>query len=681
MSLLARFAVLSLLVVVLMGWVVGTVLGDDVRARTRADAVRGAALVVNVGIKPLLTPDDLARNFAPIDQSRLATLNQALGSTTDQGASRDGIARIKVWNRQHWVVYSDNPRLVGKWFPGDDGLAAALAGSTNSEISNLNAPEELEERDFGRLLSVYVPLRATGDHFTTDPDAPVVGAFEIYLPYRPIAAAIAADTQRLQVTLALGLLVLWVVLFRLVYGASRRLTRQAAENRHQARHDPLTDLPNRLLFRDRVDAAIGRGDPVAVFLVDLDRFKEINDTLGHPRGDEILVLVGARLRTRAPAFDTVARLGGDEFAILVTGLDDPDAVLAVGAEIGARLEAPFAVGGLDLDVRASVGVACAPEDGGDADLLLQRADIAMYAAKGAHSGCERYRPELDQHHADQFELAADVRRGLEADEFVAHYQPKVDLRTGRVVGVEGLVRWQHPEQGLLAPGRFMPIVENTELIGPLTFRVLDRALADRAEWAARGVDLVVAVNLSARSLTDLTLPRRVADTLAVHGTPADRLELELTESAVLDNPARARAVLDELVGMGVSIAIDDFGTGYASLAYLAELPVRALKIDQSFVFGLRGGGQDAAVVRGSIDLGRSLGLEVVAEGVEDAETLRALAALGCGVAQGYHLSRPIAATPLYAWVRSFDPVAAGLSVPAPVDPAPPVAPAGAEVAR
>ena len=667
-SFLVTFGLLSLALVGLIGVVLGQVMSDRLRHFALSQAEQSARVATNVSVAPLFTPADLSRDFVPLDPPRVAEIDRALGSAV----SANGIVRMKVWNRQHWVVYSDNQNLRGKWFPSSAQLTGALQGATSREITDLTQPEEQEERNFGRLMAVYVPLHAApgADRFTDDATQPVLGAFEIYVPYAPIAASIRGDEHRLYLALALALTALYLGQFRLVAGASRRLRRQSELNAHQATHDPLTGLPNRVLFRDRLDRAIAaaarRGELVGVILLDLDRFKEINDTLGHHRGDEVLVQIGERLAHRLRAADSVARLGGDEFVLIVPDITDSDAALALGAELDALLQQPFAVGGFDLDVRASIGIALYPEHGADPDVLLQRADVAMYVAKAAHSGCELYRPEHDQYSAERLELAADVRRGLDAGEFVAYYQPKLDLRTGEVIGAESLVRWQHPERGLLTPAAFIDVVENTELIGPLTMAMMDIVLVDRAMFVASGLGLSLALNVSARTVNRRDLAEIIDSQLTLHGVPASRFEIELTESAVLDNPVRARQVLAEVAALGVKIAIDDFGTGYASLAYLTDLPVHSLKIDQRFVKQLLDGRQDAAIVTFSIDLGRSLGLTVVAEGVEDAATLQRLADLGCSVAQGYHLAKPMSAASLVDWIARFDAAEFGLALDAEV---------------
>jgi diguanylate cyclase (GGDEF)-like protein len=650
LSLLTSFGLSSLLLVVGLGVVLGKRLSDSVHDRTLADAVRLAQVAGDVGVRSQLHPDDLKRGFVPLDTARVTQLQAELG----RAISPDGVVRIKVWNTEHWIVYSDNERLVGRWFASDEGLADALDGRTRSQITDLSGPEELDDRDLGRLLSVYAPLRVGSDgEFTSDPDGRVVGAFEIYLPYEPLATAIAHDRLRLLLTLGVGSLILYLALFRLVAAASRRLRRQSQENHHQALHDQLTGLPNRVLLDDRIEQAVRAanrsGLSGAVMLVDLDRFKEINDTLGHGSGDAVLRQVGERLRQRLRDVDTVARLGGDEFALVIGDLPLGTDVVVLGREIEHLLTAPFDVDGLELDLRGSIGVVVFPDDGEEAETLLRRADVAMYVAKRTHSRCQAYSAAIDQYSPDRLALANQARTGLDNDEFVVFYQPTFDLKKQLVTGVEALVRWQHPTRGLLPPVEFLPILENTELMPPLTLRVLDRALAQARRWADAGLELTIAVNLSARGAGDHELPATIRRLLAQHGVNPQRLELELTESAVLDDPDRARQVLVELHDLGVRIAIDDFGTGYASLAYLTTLPVDCLKVDRSFVMDLVNEGSGAPIVRFTVELGRSLGLTVVAEGVEDAATLARLGEIGCDEAQGYYLTRPLPAAELDTW--------------------------------
>jgi diguanylate cyclase (GGDEF)-like protein len=420
--------------------------------------------------------------------------------------------------------------------------------------------------------------------------------------------------------------------------------RQAARAERQATRDALTGLANRprlqSLIQRAIDARAESGTPFAVMLMDLDRFKEINDTLGHHHGDLLLQLVGERLQRTLRTGDVVGRLGGDEFVVIAGDVSPEQPASAVAERIDAGLREPFALEGLPVEVGASIGIATFPADGTDVATLLQHADIAMYHAKRQHLAYAGYATEHDHHSPAQLMLAADLRRAIEGDELEPHYQLLVDFDTQRIASVEALARWRHPSLGLLGPGAFIEVAESTGLIRNLTLRVLERALRERAEWAADDRDLAVAVNVSMRTLLDRSFPQLVADRLAGSGTAPDRLKLEITESTIMADPATVTAVLRELDAMGVTLAIDDFGTGYSSLAYLHQLPVREIKIDRSFVTGMAADPDSALIVRSTIDLGHNLGLRVIAEGVEDAVTLDQLRELGCDGVQGFHLARP-----------------------------------------
>ena len=644
LSLLTRFGVLSLVLVLAIGLVAAEVLHRAIRDRATSDAVRTAVVAARVGLLPDLEVADLQHGSTPLDAARRTHLSQRL----DHSVSEDGLASFMLWNPQRWVVHSDKSDLIGRQFPMTHELEDAFAGETVSEVSDHSSHEAAAKHVDGSFLEVYIPLHAdAAGNFTTDGSGDVVGAFEIYLPFAPTAAAIAADTHRVQLVLAVGLLALYLASFRLVAGASRTLRRQAAENLHLALHDSLTQLPNRTLFQDRVQQALLYADRhdvgVTVLLIDLDRFKEVNDTLGHHRGDEVLAQIGRRLTGRLRSGDTVARLGGDEFAVLLPDVQTADHARAIAAEIAELIAQPIPVDGFELDIRGSIGVAISPFHGTDADHLLQHADVAMYIAKATHSEIEVYDRALDHYSQERLELAAELREAIDDGQLVLHYQPKVDARTRRTTGVEALLRWDHPQRGRLAPGAFIPVIENTELINPLTDFVLATATAQAAEWRERGWDIPIAVNLSARSVADLSLPGRITRLLAAHGLPASSLELELTESAVLHNPDRAVTVLTELRELGVRLSIDDFGTGYASVAYLTQLPIDAVKIDQQFIQPMLTDGKAASIVRFTLDLARTLQLEVVAEGVEDEETARRLADMGCDLLQGFAICRPVVA--------------------------------------
>jgi diguanylate cyclase (GGDEF)-like protein len=438
--------------------------------------------------------------------------------------------------------------------------------------------------------------------------------------------------------------------------AVQRAGRQALIAERLALHDALTGLPNRVLFRARTEQAIHAAEhrraSVAVMLLDLDRFKEINDTLGHHYGDEVLRQVGERLSGVVGDADTVARLGGDEFAVLLPSIETPAAGVGVAAAIRRAVAAHFDVAGVRLELGASVGIASFPEHGQDVDVLMQRADVAMYQAKEGRTGVERYVPELDGNSVQRLALAGDLRGALERDEFILHYQPKIDLRTGAVKGAEVLLRWAHPIHGWLPPDEFIPLAEHTGLIVPLTNHVLAHALRQVGTWRKNGIDLSVAVNLSARTLVERELPDQIEGLCRRFEVPTDRLVLEITESMVVADPARALPVLARLHELGVEIAVDDFGTGYSSMDYLKRLPVREVKIDRSFVTPMATDARDAAIVRCTIDLARSLGLRVVAEGVESPDVRHRLTTLGCDQGQGFSFSRALPAAQFTAWLTA-----------------------------
>ena len=452
-----------------------------------------------------------------------------------------------------------------------------------------------------------------------------------------------------------------------------REVRSLAESRRQAHTDELTGLGNRRLVYTQLDAALQArrsGECLALLILDLDRFKEVNDALGHHLGDQLLRLIGPRLSDQLRADDVLARLGGDEFAVLLRGADSHQATVAADRLLTA-LQAPFELEGIALHVDASVGIAVCPDHASDATALLQRADVAMYQAKAAHSGWQLYAFHPGEHGRDRLQTIEDLRTAVDQGQFLLHYQPKVDTRSGTVAGVEALVRWQHPSQGLLYPDTFLPLAEQTGLMRALTSTVLQTALAQARAWRHAGLDISVAVNLSVANLIDTHLPAEVSDLLARHDLPASALELEITESTLMVDPERSGTVLDDLRALGVRIAVDDYGTGYSSLAYLQRLPVDELKLDKSFILPMLEDQAGAAIVRTTIDLAHSLGLRLVAEGVETEAHLRELARLGCDLAQGYHICRPVPAQDLTPWLQQRTCQPTGQRPPGPDQPAAP----------
>jgi diguanylate cyclase (GGDEF)-like protein len=473
------------------------------------------------------------------------------------------------------------------------------------------------------------------------------------------AAASVSDIARLVVLVDLVTLLAAICLVTggaIVMGRYQRdIRRESDRNRYQALHDPLTDLPNRALFQDRTGvalrAAARSNATVAVLLLDLNRFKEVNDTLGHQYGDYLLLKVADRLRGCLRASDSVARLGGDEFAILlpVSGWEE---ALAATQRVDAALHEPFTMHDITLDVDASIGIALA-EPGDDVETLLRHADVAMYEAKGAHHTFARYEPTRDDNDLSRLVRLGDLRRGIAAGELTLHYQPKLSTRTGVLTSVEALVRWQHPTLGLLQPDEFIPLAESTAIIHALTTEVLRLALRQARKWADEGRPIPVAVNISARSLLDPRFPAHVQELLDTHGVAPSLLGLELTETAVMADHDLALTVLKSLDSMGVALSIDDFGTGYSSMSYLKTMPVKELKIDRTFVIGMASDPDSAVIVRSAVDLGHNLGMTVVAEGVEDSTTRSDLVDMGCDLVQGYQICRPVPAKDLERWIETY----------------------------
>jgi diguanylate cyclase (GGDEF)-like protein len=481
-----------------------------------------------------------------------------------------------------------------------------------------------------------------------------VGVLSALLTHRPALRTLAADL-RFQAWTAGFQLTLGPVVFAV---AERDLAlvpllffpllaihvggRQAVLNQHRAYHDELTELPNRRLFLERLREDVEDGAGTVALLLDLDDFKSVNDTLGHQHGDELLVQVAHRLRLSVPDEVTVARLGGDEFA-LITARRPGRPAEALARSVSDALEEPFELGGLLLDVRATMGLAVHPDHGGTAEEIVKHADVALYAAKAAGAPWGLYAPEGDEHSLDRLALAGQLRRGIDRGELVLHYQPKLALREGGRHGVEALVRWQHPQLGLIAPEGFIGLAEQSDLITHLTHRVLDEALQQCRAWRDDGLDLRVSVNLSARSLLDSDLAALIGRLLDRWSLPSTALQVEITESRLIADVPRALTTLEQLRRLGVAVAIDDFGTGFSSLQQLTRLPVDEIKIDKSFVLGMETSRSDEAIVRSTIELGRNLHLQVTAEGVETREALDRLDELGCDFAQGYHVGRPVPA--------------------------------------
>jgi diguanylate cyclase (GGDEF)-like protein len=605
----------------------------------------------------------LTTNHAALEAARLTSLNDAF--------QRAHVAVTTERSLEHQYYVHRGPEVVARFEQAALSLTGALQFVRRYGDSYDQAPLAELSAEHDRYVRAVRRLFAALDAGDRQRALAISAQIEPLVQSMEDSVRLAADHERDETLAGLAALrrrvvattpllflasgVGLAVVLAAMVGSHRRIERQAAQNQYLALHDTLTDLPNRSLLRDRTLQAIRQSErelvPAALLLIDLDRFKEVNDTLGHHDGDHLLVQVGQRLRGALRAVDTVARLGGDEFAVLLPRIETAEGATVVAAKLQAALAKPFVLAGLSLEVEASIGVAVYPDHGNDPDELLQHADIAMYVAKDTHSGFMVFDRKLDQHSPRRLALLGELRRAIERRHLVLHYQPKVDARSGRALGVEALVRWHHPTSGLIPPGEFVPLAERTGLITPLTHYVLDEAVHQCRGWLRAGHELQVAVNVSARRLLDHEFPDEVAATLAAWEVPARLLLVEITESAIMADPAHAIQVLGRLDAMGVQVAIDDFGTGYSSMAYLKSLPLHELKVDRSFVAQMTSNIRDAVIVRTTIDLGRNLGLRVVAEGVEDQPTWRELLALGCDAIQGYHVSRPVPPDELITWLQ------------------------------
>jgi diguanylate cyclase (GGDEF)-like protein len=636
------FAVASLVPVLVLGLVLASSYRSDAAARGIAEARAQAALFAHIAVEPLLAGADLSRPLTPED---VAGLDQMSGSAADGGE----IVRLRLRDLSGHIVYSSDGS--GKVEEVDDEALEAAEGAIVAEVTHLDADDKGGGSDDGILAAeVYRPLT---DGASTTP----IGVLELYLPYDPIAQDVEAGLNSLYRDLAVGLTLLYVLLAGISYSATRRLRAQVARNAFLAEHDLLTGLPNRTAFQKRLEEVIGAdvhgGPAVAVAVLDLDRFKEVNETLGHGNGDALLRHLGRRLSAAVGEQDFVARLGGDEFGVILVSSDAAPLTETV-ALVQQALAQEVELAGLPLVVEASMGIALAPLDGRDAETLLQHADVAMYVAKQTGSGVAHYHKELDQYDAARLVLVGDMRRALAGDELVLHYQPKLDLRTGEVDAVEALVRWNHPERGLLMPDTFLPVVEKTGMIDPMTAWIVNAALKWLVSSSQPRTSVRVAVNISARNLVLATFPEMVLAALSRHGVSADRLTIEVTETALVADLQRAELSLRRLAAAGVRVSVDDFGRGQTSLSYLSTLPLYEVKIDRSFVTDMGEVESHAAIVRSVVDLAHNLGFEVVAEGVETEPVLDALRAAGCDIAQGYHIARPMPAEQADEWLLAHD---------------------------
>jgi diguanylate cyclase len=636
--LFAFYAAVSLVPVLVLGIVLAASLRAEARQRGLTEGRAEATLVARTAVEPLL-------DGRPLSLGVSATERSALRRLTTRAIGEGDLLRMRVRDASGRVVFSDDGSGLAAR-PDDEALAAGR-GEVVAHLTRLNADTNDTGKQGIASVEIYLPLRA-------GTPTRAVGVLELYLPYAPIARDVTGGLHQLYLDLAVGLAALYLALFAITASVSRGLRREGALNAFLAEHDPLTQLPNRTQFHRRAETLLTSGvrhqQPLAIAIIDLDHFKDVNDTLGHHVGDHLLTEIGRRLVAHMRAGDMVARLGGDEFGLILRDVADAERALRRLADV---IEREVEITGLPLSVQASIGFVVAPEDGTDIDTLLQRADVAMYLAKAQHAGVVRYDAGLDHYDAAKLSLVAELRHAIDDGQLVLHYQPQTTLADGRITTVEALVRWQHPTHGLLSPDRFLPLAEQTDLIDKLTRWVLTAALTEIRDLDPRWAGLAVAVNVSARTIGRADLANHVIETLQALDVPAERLIIEVTETALMIDPTRAAAVLGALAIAGVKISLDDFGRGQTSLGYLSALPIDELKVDKSFVLDMLENPAHAAIVRSIIDLGHNLELRVVGEGVETDAALAALRSIGCDAAQGFLLASPMPAEQLRRWL---DPV-------------------------
>ncbi len=632
LTLSGRFVLISLLGIALVAVGVVVATWQVMLKQSTAEGVATAETLAD-WITPVVPMD--AFEVGRIDPGVAAQLREVTDRLDGQQVW------VRLWTVDGVVLF-DTTSTTYAGFPDTARLeSAAILGRPAAKIeAHLSGAAEGSVGTTSTVLSVYVPVRKAGT---------LVGAAEIALD-RTEAARVQADAVRtITLVAALGLLVLWLVLYRTVHTASQNLQRSAMDNARMALLDALTGLPNRRMLLDRleraVDAAHAGGPGVAILLLDIDRFKEINDTLGHDRGDNLLTQVSGRLQAAFRGRDLVARLGGDEFAVLLAVDTVRDAEL-LAHRARAVFAEPFALDELTVHVATSIGVAVLPDHADDARSLMRKADIAMYTAKQHRLGVSLYDAAADGSSPARLVLQGELHESLSRPgELTVHYQPKIDLLTGTTAGLEALVRWRHPTRGWVAPSAFIPLAEQSGLIDEVTDVVLRSVVEQLAAWDP--ADRVpIAVNLSAHSVVSPAIVTTITELLEAHHVEPEHLQVEITETALVADPTRVVPVLTALDDAGVRVAIDDFGIGQTSIAQLRDLPVDVLKIDQLFVADLADGdnGERArSVIKAIVDLAHSFGLQVVAEGVEDGTTAATLRSLDVDQAQGFWYSHAVPA--------------------------------------
>jgi len=629
--LLKRYVLVSLAPVLVLGLAVELTIRRQTEQTAVAAAADQAVLMARGVFEPLVSLDG-ERLPVLTEQSRADLVGAA-----ERLAAGGGVAQLRIWSTAGQLLLdASDPEPSTNQVELSAGLFAAADDRVSVHRDRPPASvSPLFSADSKRFVTVFAPVHGAGT-------AEVVAVSELSVPWDQ--PGFRDSRARLRLALAASLALLWVVLAGLTALITSRLRRSELAHRHLALVDQLTGLPNRKSFTDLATSTLAtlgeHRQPAAVVLLDLLRFAEVNKAMGRAHGDELLRHIAQRLQAMVQPGQVLARLGGDVFALLLPGVDG-DGALTLLPVVREVLATEIEVVGVPISFEAAIGVASFPVHGEDIATLLQRADIAMQTSKRTHVDSLLFSPDLDLADRSRLGLAVELRRAIARDELELLYQPKVHLQDRSVHSVEALVRWNHAERGPIPPSEFVALAEESALIAPLTAWVLDHAVAQAARWAAEGLHLRIAVNVSAKNVRDERFPEQVIRTLARHDVPAPYIELELTETAIIADPERVARTVRRLRSAGVAVALDDFGQGSTSLAHLRDLPLSTLKIDKCFVDDLVSDPMDAAIVYTMIGLGHQLGLEVVAEGVETAEQFDTLTAWGCDVAQGYYFERPL----------------------------------------
>jgi diguanylate cyclase (GGDEF)-like protein len=618
--LVLRFAVVLSVALGLASAVILVVVHHFALSQAERGAARHAGLMASAVFQRAVDAKDLKSPVSPGRRQQLDAVLRAYGIDR-------GIVALSLVRRDGVVTYSTDHRLIGT--TASATLATEAAAGTI--VSSTSAAGPVSARKSGKTLETYAPVgpRSFG------------GAALIAQSYEQIASEARSLQLRVGIVLEALLVVLFIVFVPLLVRVTRRIKGQIEQIHQQAFYDELTGLPNRTHLFERLELAISRAADeervLAVLLADLNRFREINDTLGHEVGDTVLIEAAERLRDVAGEERLLARLGGDDF-VVVAAFENTESAMAFADKMRAAMDSPIDSDGIQLAVDTTVGLAFHPADGNDAHTLVKHAEIATYTAKEWRSGVLGYSPAVDPHDPEQLKLTAAIREAADTGQLQLHYQPKIDLASGSIAGFEALAYWAHPTRGLLPPGAFIPVAERTGAIRHVTRAALNAAVEQLQEWSE--TELTIAVNLTAIDLLDTDLTKRLKRLLREHRVAPSRLGIELTESTVMADPERAQSILAQLAEAGLHVSIDDFGTGHSSLAYLKDLPVHEVKIDRSFISDMAVSRNNRMIAKATIQLVHSLGLLVVAEGVEDAEVHSELRGLGCDYAQGFFYGRP-----------------------------------------